>query len=82
MMNEVYVHLLNVYQLVTEEIRILMIQRSDWKFKKNDLNIKEAARKTAEEKNQLQEYELENGQLYKTMVYVLLDNMRKVVVVK
>lgn len=89
MIEEVYMK--RIFTVLTEEDRILMIQRSDEKLtKKIDILRKELNDQNQEEKNEVKDYVLQNGRIFKKVkvngevkfLYVIPDSMRKSTVVR
>lgn len=89
MIEEVYENRINIFMIINEEDRVLMIQKNDEKLKKI-VEILQKDDKSNEEKNMIKNYTIENGRLYKEvkvngenkLLYVIPDSMRKATVVK
>lgn len=91
MMEEIYEKRLNIFQILTEVERIMMIQRSDRKIRELiDILRKPQEDRNKEENNRIQNYEMNEGRLYKRVkiggeerwLYVIPDSMRKATVIK
>lgn len=82
---------LGVYSLLEEHDKVLMIQRNDESISTLiDILRKNSEDRSQEERNKVQNYELDNGRLYRKvevkgeqrLLYVIPPNMRKSIVVK
>lgn len=89
--DEIYEKRLNIFLIISEEERIMMIQRSDKKLSNLiDILKKDEYERDKEEKSLVHHYEIDRGRLYKQVkvngqvrwLYVIPDSMRKATVIK